>query len=299
MVSFRHLRGWAPWAVAGLFLNFQAAAPAATLIPLMEGGGQIGTFEWPREDIRILEPTVGEIDPSWVYEGTITGLHISSGKMALPAKGRRMPAESAEDAGIKLDGIVKLTVTGPNAESFTAGFLEGTALEIRTVIGESGLEVNELVLGLPREAIAGVTVTATLKLDAPASGVLLPVDALWTQVGDPPTSYVFPWNGREIRRLKVTPGLRTDALVEIPEGVLPGERFLAGELQELYTRFELKAEAVTAEQYTAPQVDALNRRMWGKFLFAWGFVGIVFAIWLFFLLRKRPARENVNTYRDH
>jgi hypothetical protein len=247
----------------------------------------------------VQESTVSAIDPTWVYEGTITRLHISSGKMALPVKGRRLPAEAAEDAGIKLNGNVKLTVTGPSAESFTAGFLEASVLEVRTVIGEGGLEVNELVLGLPREAMAGVTLTATLKLQAPISGVILPVDALWTQVGDPPTSYVFPWSGTSIKQLKVTPGLRTDTQVEIPEGVLPGEKFLAGGLQELYTRFELKAEATTTEQSAAPMAQAVNRRIWGKFLMAWGLVGVGVAIWLVFLLRGRQARRTGNSYREH
>ena len=297
MRTVRHLRGLAASAAASLLLLSPPVSPAAQLIPLLEDAGQIGTFEWPRDNIRVLDSAVGQIDPVWTYEATVTGFHVSSGKMALPVKGRRLPAGFAEEAGLKKGGAVKLTVTGTGAESFTAGSLEGSILEIRKVPGEGGEEVSELVLGLPREAVAGLVLTATLKLPEPAAGIVLPADAVWTQPGEPPASYVFPWAGTSIRRVKVVPDLRTDTLVEIPEGVLPGEKYLGGSLQELYGRFELKAEPATPEQYVAPAAQANQRRIWSKFLIAWGLIGFCVAIWVAVLFFQKRSRRGKNTYR--
>lgn len=295
----------------GAFMQvpLQAQEPAPTpdgptrlLRLLTADGAEIGTYEWPRPGLRVLEPEIGELDPQWRYATNLSDFDISSGMVKVAAEGNRLPEVFAPEVnsgpgegGLEKKKPVFITVIRTGAEISTGLTPLAEVKDWTVVPGETGPEIAELALGLPAGLQPGDHIMVLLKLTTPLAGVLLPEDALWRQADEPPASYVFEFKGDSIARRKIEPGPSAEGQVEIAEGVLPGEQLLAGDLQELYTRFELGTPVATETPTTAQEVtasgEALKERIWTRFLISWGLIGFVAAgVWLWARNRKKRTR---------
>lgn len=277
-----------------LLLTVPLPLAAAELIPLKDGERDAGSIEWPRPELRIVEADVGELDPRWTYTATVSDFHVSSGKITFTPSGPVLPEGFMEETDLKSGGNVKLTVKTP--ENLTNSPHNALVLEIRKGGTPENPTVLEIVTDLPKDASPGWELELLFKLPEPLSGVLLPGDAVWRrgpdqEAGKEPGSWVFAWEEQKIRRIKIQPGPETERGVEIPAGVLPGEKYLAGDLRELYIKSELQAPPPKGEQYTVPVAQAAHRRIWSKFLWAWGGIGLAFLVWITWYLRKHPRGE--------
>ena len=182
-----------------------------------------------QRDTQIISPITGEVERKYINAGFYADRFVTVYRLV---DNQRLELEtsvaSAQIAGLEKGLPIRFSVSTFPGEEFPATIL---ALSPAVQMDNRTMSVRGAVPNPSGRLKAGMFVKGRIVIGTKPAAIVVPPNAAWRRVDQPPFVYVVEEN--RAKRREVTLGVESPEALEIAQGLRPGEQVIAEQYLEL------------------------------------------------------------------